>query len=296
MRCRTAISPFIPPTPPPVSTFDPIAEAFFIAAGNDFATDFYSDETAKNTLNDLIVRYRDLGRLSRIVALHPGIGDTEAQHKLNVMNPLDTDAAYRYVWPNGATHTHEGVKYDGVNQYAQTFINANEAFPAYSFSGKAILKENSMPGAADYMIYGAQGAGRYLLLEYFNNSGVFAQVNVTPPNLQVTSGLTALNGLIGLNCYGFNKLDFWQGGAIQGSQTGDRVGYFPALDPSANDARLYVSALNNNTAPGVNTPQNFGDWTHMYNEFSFGITDAEWIDDNDYLINTFCPALFKTFV
>jgi hypothetical protein len=47
------------------------------------------------------------------------------QHKFNLKNPLDTDAAFRLVFSGGWTHSSTGATPNGTNGYADTFIIPN---------------------------------------------------------------------------------------------------------------------------------------------------------------------------
>jgi hypothetical protein len=56
-------------------------------------------------------------------ALYPFIGGTASQHKFNLKNPLDTDAAFRLVFFGGVTHDSNGITGNGTNGYFNTFVN-----------------------------------------------------------------------------------------------------------------------------------------------------------------------------
>jgi hypothetical protein len=56
-------------------------------------------------------------------ALYPFVGGTASQHKFNLKNPLDTDAAFRLVFSGGVTHDSNGITGNKVNAFANTFLN-----------------------------------------------------------------------------------------------------------------------------------------------------------------------------
>jgi len=54
-------------------------------------------------------------------AVYPFVGDTASQHKFNLKDPRDLDAAFRLVFSGGWTHSANGVLPNGTNAYADTF-------------------------------------------------------------------------------------------------------------------------------------------------------------------------------
>jgi hypothetical protein len=55
-------------------------------------------------------------------ALYPFVGGTAETHKFNLINPLDTNAAFRLAFNGGWTHDSNGVTPNGTNGYANTFL------------------------------------------------------------------------------------------------------------------------------------------------------------------------------
>lgn len=54
-------------------------------------------------------------------ALYPFIGGSSTTHKFNLVNPLDSDAAFRLLLSGGWTHGATGMDANGTNAYANTF-------------------------------------------------------------------------------------------------------------------------------------------------------------------------------
>lgn len=63
------------------------------------------------------------GYLGKIGALHPFVGDDAVRQKYNMLNPLDTDAAFRLTFFGGLTHSATGILGNGVNGYIDTHWN-----------------------------------------------------------------------------------------------------------------------------------------------------------------------------
>lgn len=74
---------------------------------------------AASTLANTIVRIGD----SKFKAVYPFLGGIEFSHKFNFMNPEDSDSAFRLTFPNGMTHSANGIQGNGAGQYAETFLN-----------------------------------------------------------------------------------------------------------------------------------------------------------------------------
>ena len=99
-------------------------QAFLTATG-------ITDATIISALNAMDTSLISAGLLpsgtgaGKIKALYPIVGGTAATHKFNFVNPLDTDAAFRLVFFGGWVHSASGMKPNGTNAYANTFLSQN---------------------------------------------------------------------------------------------------------------------------------------------------------------------------
>ena len=96
------------------SAFDPDAQLFITNAA-------ITDPVQQNTVNNLVINLKNYGIWTKMKALYPFVGGTANQHKFNLRNPLDTDAAFRLVFNGGWTHSSTGSTPNGVNAFANTF-------------------------------------------------------------------------------------------------------------------------------------------------------------------------------
>lgn len=100
--------------------YDADAQAFFnaVTGGGDTLT-----TTQKNAVNTLVLDLKGYGIWNNLQAFYPFVGGTATAHKWNLMNPADTDAAYRLVFGASVTHTANGYVGSGTNltSYADTF-------------------------------------------------------------------------------------------------------------------------------------------------------------------------------
>ena len=100
----------------PAPTVDPDAQAFITAAA-------ITNPTQQSAVNQLVVDLKGYGVWSKMKALYPFLGGTASQHKFNLKNPLDTDAAFRLVFNGGWTHSSTGALPNGTNAWANSFYN-----------------------------------------------------------------------------------------------------------------------------------------------------------------------------
>ena len=97
---------------------DPDAQAFITAAA-------ITDPTQQSAINTLVVDLKGYNIWTKMEGIWPFIGGTAAQHKWNLKDPRDLDAAFRILWSGGVTHSSNGVQFGGVNGYGDTRLNAN---------------------------------------------------------------------------------------------------------------------------------------------------------------------------
>ena len=98
------------------AAFDADAQAFITAA-------VITDVTQQNAINTLVVDLKGYSIWTKMKAIYPICGSTASQHKFNLKDPRDLDAAYRIFWSGGVTHSSNGVQFVGVNGYGNTFLN-----------------------------------------------------------------------------------------------------------------------------------------------------------------------------
>jgi hypothetical protein len=97
---------------------DPDAQAFITAAG-------ITDNTQKSAINTLVLSLKANNIWQKFKAIYPFVGGTATTHKFNLINPADTNAAFRLVFNGGWTHSSNGATPNGVNGYADTFLVPN---------------------------------------------------------------------------------------------------------------------------------------------------------------------------
>lgn len=100
-----------------LSSLDPDAQAFLTATG-------ITDATITTAINDLVLDLKSNSLWTKMQALWPFVGGTATTHKYNLIDPQDTDAAYRMTFNGGWTHSANGIKGNLTNTYGDTHWNA----------------------------------------------------------------------------------------------------------------------------------------------------------------------------
>ena len=149
-------------TPP----IDPDAQAFITAAA-------ITDPTQQAAINTLVVDLKGYNIWSKMKAVYPFVGGTATQHKWNLKDPRDLDAAFRLVFNGGWTHSSTGALPNGTNAYADTFFNQTTNFTSTSNASIGVyLRTNNTSTGAD-MGAGDSGNARQGMLIYSSFTGIY---------------------------------------------------------------------------------------------------------------------------
>lgn len=77
-------------------------------------------------INNLVNQLKTVNLWQFFSAIYPMVGGTAFTHKFNLVNPQDTNTAFRLNFVGGWTHNSSGAKPDGVSgTYADTFLNTD---------------------------------------------------------------------------------------------------------------------------------------------------------------------------
>lgn len=127
------------------TSYDPDAQLFFnaqTAAGVTLTT------TEKDSVNQSVLDLKANSLWTKMKFWYPIVGNTATAQKFNLINPLDSNPAYRLVFNGGWTHSSLGALPNGVNAYASTFLIPNTVFGAgYASIGIYINQALTVGGA-----------------------------------------------------------------------------------------------------------------------------------------------------
>ena len=173
---------------PKASAFDPDALAFITATG-------ITDNTQKSAINTLVLDLKGYSIWTKMQAIYPFVGGTASTHKWNLINPLDTDAAFRLTFSGGWTHSATGAKPNGTNAFANTFLVPDFHLLTNPFSLHYYSRTSTAQtgvGDANGCVIGARSNNNG-----FSNNAMSLYVKTNPGNFSVIfstfTGVTANN-------------------------------------------------------------------------------------------------------
>jgi len=100
---------------PKAAAYDADAQAFITAAA-------ITDVTQQGAINTLVLALKGYSIWTKFKAIYPIVGGTASQHKFNLKDPRDLDAAFRLTYAVGVTHSSTGMVSNGSSGYADTFF------------------------------------------------------------------------------------------------------------------------------------------------------------------------------
>lgn len=194
-----------------------------------FAANTGLTDDQKTIVNNIVIALKDIG-WSKFKAVYLFIGGTADAHKWNLINPVDSDAAFRLTFAGGWTHSANGALPNGTTGYADTHFNFIEDIisnPSItdlddprSFHIGYYSRTNTAPGAGqDKMIFGASRSTFTTSWDNWDSNKYFIQVGEST-SLTVTS-VTNYNKLLLLSRESATSAKAYR----DGSQVGTELTY-----------------------------------------------------------------------
>jgi hypothetical protein len=81
-----------------------------------------TNENQKEAVNTLVINLKNYNLWNKMTALYPFVGGNSNSHKWNLKDPRDLDAAFRLQFNGGLEHSDRGIKPNGINGWANTFL------------------------------------------------------------------------------------------------------------------------------------------------------------------------------
>ena len=202
---------------PKAPAVDPDAQAFITAAA-------ITDPTQQSAINTLVLDLKGYSIWTKMKAIYPIVGGTASQHKFNLKDPRDLDAAFRLTFASGWTHSSNGMT--PLNTYADTFLIPSTNFNTSTFNHLSYYSRSNTAKIAEYVMGAFNGIGNNgLIIRRDTNVGSFFSDYASSTSFRGASGNGVTDGR----------------GLFLGSQTGT-------------NAKLYRngSTIYNNTAVTLN--------------------------------------------
>ena len=218
-----------------------------------------TDRTQQAAIDKLVVDLKGYGIWTKMKALYPFVGGTASQHKFNLRNPLDTDAAFRLVFNGGWTHSSTGALPNGVNGWANTWFKSGLNYTSkdnahYSFYSRTDLAATTVEIGAD-----ADTVQQVLHTRHADGKSYFLLNSGTFPSAVVANSL----GFYQANRNTLNTVSGWKNGIklneVSSTSNTNSLTYFS------------ISAYNN----FVNAPSLYSAKQAAFASFGDGLTDTE---------------------
>ena len=155
--------------------YDPATTAFLTATG-------ITDPTISSAINTLVVDLKAASLWSKMYAIWPMVGGTSTTTKYNLVDPQDTDAAFRMTWNGGWTFGASGAKGNASNTYGDThFVMGTDlADPQNVSMGHYTLDTNAQVQA--YVNFGLSVRTTFTgAWAYFNDLGAGTNIGAFDP-------------------------------------------------------------------------------------------------------------------
>jgi hypothetical protein len=181
-----------------------------------------------------------------------------SQFKFNLVNPVDSDAAFRLVFNGGWTHSSNGATPNGTNGYANTYYNPS--------------------------LYGQLNSAHVSYYSKTNSNGVEVEIGVERPtaNYQLleirTTGLTYffINQVANLGTADANSLGYYianrtASNVVNGFKNGTKINNATTASNALPNANIYLAAYHqsNGLASTFSTKQT------AFSSIGDGLTDTE---------------------
>ena len=239
------------------------AQSFYYnsAYSNEANTYLYSTQitgtTQVSAINTLINGLKANNLWTKMKAVYPFVtdktlqADMAAQMKFNLVNPQDSDAAFRLAFSGGWTYSTNGAQPNGTNGYADTKINPSTVFGnrLQSFSLYTPISNsatNVLAGSSN----GADTTQFYNPIGQYNLQGV-AFVKST----QMSNGLVLMTATA-------NDVTAFEKGVKLGSWAGTTY--------NAININYYIGARNNNSTADL-----YANRQYSFAHIGTNLTDAE---------------------
>lgn len=220
----------------------------------------------------VIYGFKNAGVYGRISTFYPFCGTTAAAQKYNLLDPQDTNGAFRLSFSGGWTHSATGALPNGSTGYANTFwtpsVNA-------STSGASMGIYSRTNNTSNNQFFGASGTPASRFFDWFifggNGGSRSGAAGITFPSAGPTVGTHIMRRN--------STTDF------QAYRNGASLGTSATAASSMPSINVYFGALNN-----AGTAAQFNNWELGCAFLGIGLTNQNALDMN-YIMNTYAKIM-----
>lgn len=147
-----------------------------------------TDSTEQSATNQLVLDIKALGIWNKMIAVYLWLGSSASTSRLNLVNPVDSNAAFRLTFYGGWTYSALGGLPNGTNAYADPYINALTNLSSTSFTIGTYLNS---PIISNRYHFGVSGGSASTVISLRNSSTTnkvgYLQSTVLPLNKTVNT-------------------------------------------------------------------------------------------------------------
>ena len=125
-----------------------------------------NDITQINAITQLVADLKNYGLWAKMKAIYPFVGGEAAQHKFNLKDARDLDAAFRLQFFGGWTHSSNGATPNGTNAYANSFLTPSVSLATNSMHFSKYNRTNDLVGNKIDGVY--DGIGPFYLQQNYS--------------------------------------------------------------------------------------------------------------------------------
>lgn len=244
----------------------------------------------KTAVNNLVIAMKAIG-WSKFNAVYPMIGGSAATHKWNLINPVDSDAAFRLTFTGGWTHDANGALPNGTDGYANTHFEISGNTPpdppatnladTTSFHVGFYNRTATAPGASDYFLFGVQRSSLSIGWDVYNTDRFSIGMGEAADTITVT-GVANFDRLCLISRTANNSAKAFRDAAQVGTTVTNTYSEIISVSTP-----MFISALNS-----AGTAALFGYQQCAFFSIGAGLSDAEVTAFNT-AINDFQTALSR---
>ena len=243
-------------------TYDADALAYFTA--NTAIT----SAADKNAINTFYLGLKSDGIYTKMKAMYLPIWGSAATSKWNLINPLDTNAAYRLTFSVGWTYSSSGIT--PTNAYASTFLIPGTNLTNNNSHISVYLRTNSDNTGTDIGIQDDMGVGvaqsSYYLIPRYSNT-LYGTIQTDDAN-RVSGSNTDSRGFYITSRTTSTSLKQYKNSSIFGTNTNTSTGLRARFSIPLGASRYINDA-------GSDTYTNYSNRQQSFASIGDGLTDAE---------------------
>ena len=204
---------------------DADAQAFVTAAN-------IQDQVEANAINNLVIGMKADGLWTKMKAVYPFVGGTNAQHTWNLRNT----AQFQISWAGGVTSSNLGVQFNNLNSYGITGLIPSSALTLNSTHMSFYSRTTGNVGIDDFGAYNGVNQAMRVIIKDGGTSNHILDMNST--SQRVTGTVADSTGFFLCNRETSTALRSLRNNVSLGSNTNTNTGTLPSV-------AMYLGGLNN---------------------------------------------------